>query len=144
MTQKNTSKTNIPEELQLLDEWQTRLGLKDWLILLETNVDPNKIPIRDADGCVSYEEIVKAAKIQIINPEAIVSDEDTIRLRPFDFEETLVHELLHLKFCLLERGQKWDKKLQLRLMHQILDDISRALVDAKRSSKSLNEKINKD
>ena len=123
----------MPEELKLLDEWTTRLGLKDWFIILETNVDPEKMPLQNADGCVSYEEVIKSAKIQIINPDEIKNDNTNIILRPFDFEETLVHELLHIKFCLLECGEDWEKDLQLRLLHQIIDDIARALVESKRT-----------
>lgn len=121
---------SIPE-LRLLREWQNRLGLQDWYVVLETNSKPNNMDLQDADGCLSYVETTKSAKIQIIDPKL-----RTNGLRPFDFEETLVHELLHMKMCLLERGENWDKKLQLRLLHVVLDDLARALVDAKRSSKS--------
>ena len=128
MASKNISQKNTPEELNLLNEWVTRLGLKDWHIILETNVKPEGMALQDADGCINYTEITKAAQIQIIDP--------TLRkdgIRPFDLEETLVHELLHMKLCLLERGEDWDNKLQLRLLHVIIDDLARAFVDAKRS-----------
>lgn len=82
--------------------------------------------LQDADGCVSYTETTKAAKIQILNPE-----ERRDGLRQFDFEEILVHELLHMKLCLLEKGDDWDNKLQLRLLHTLIDDLARAFVDAK-------------
>ena len=133
----------MPKELELLNEWTTRLGLKDWLILLETNVEPEKMALQDADGCVTYEESIKAAKIQIVNPDKRKDDETHFYLRSFDFEETLVHELLHIKFCLLERGNKWEKKLQLRILHQIIDDVSRALVETKRIEVEKNEKKEK-
>ena len=115
------------EELRLLDEWTQRLGLKDWFITLETDVKEKDMPLKDSDGCISYTESIKAARIQIISPL-----ERGEALRPFDMELTLVHELLHIKFCLLERGDDWDNKLQLRLLHQMIDDIARALVEAKR------------
>ena len=116
----------IPAELKLLDEWTTRLGLKDWYVVLETNVKPENMELQHADGCISYVEATKSARIQIVDEKL---REPTIR--PFDFEETLVHELLHMKFCLLERGDDWDNKLQLRLLHTIIDDLSRAFVAAK-------------
>lgn len=123
----------MPEELELLNEWTERLGLKDWHILLYSNCNPEEDTIlQDAEGYVSYTEATKAAKIQIVNP----NKRDKDALRPFDFEEILVHELLHLKLCLLEKGDDWDNKLQLRLMHQIIDDLARAFVDAKRNSKN--------
>ena len=124
----------MPEELKLLDEWSIRLGLKDWYIVLEADVKPEDMKADDADGFVVFEETTKSARIQIIDPKAREEDEGIFSAsRPFDFEETLVHELLHLKLCLLERGDDWETKLQLRILHQIIDDLSRALVDAKRS-----------
>ena len=117
----------MSEELKLLDEWTERLGLKDWFIVLETNCKPENMLLQDADGCVSYAETTKSAKISMINKELRSRDS----LRPFSFEETLVHELLHLKFCLLEEGEDWDNTLQLRLLHTVIDDIARALIDTK-------------
>lgn len=120
----------MPEELKLLDEWQKILGLSDWFITLNANCNSQDMELQDADGYVYYEETLKAAKITIINPET-----RTFSLRPFDFEETLVHELLHLKFCLLERGDKWESKTQLRVLHQIIDDLARAFVAVKKENK---------
>lgn len=124
----------MPNEVELLVEWQKRLGLQDWLIELQTNVSPEEMDLQYADGCVAYEETVKAARIQTIDPSKRLetnTEERIVCLRPFNFEEVLVHELLHLKFCLLEKGTNWEKKLQLRMLHQIIDDLSRALVNAK-------------
>jgi len=124
----------MPNEVELLVEWQKRLGLQDWLIELQTNVSPEEMDLQYADGCVAYEETVKAARIQTIDPSKRLetnTEEKIVCLRPFNFEEVLVHELLHLKFCLLEKGTNWEKKLQLRMLHQIIDDLSRALVNAK-------------
>ena len=112
--------------IDLLNEWTTRLGLKDWLVILFDNCNPEDMVLDNSDGCVSYEETTRAAKIQIVDPEKRQSG-----LRPFNYEETLVHELLHIKLCLLERGENWENKLQLRLLHQYIDDLARALVDAK-------------
>ena len=90
--------------------------------------------IQDADGCVNYAETLKAAIIQIIDEK-----ESKATLRPFDFEETLVHELLHLKFCLLEQGEDWDNNLQLRILHQHIDELSRILVELKRSNNGTSD-----
>ena len=117
----------MPKELELLNEWAERLGIGDWMITLETNVKPENMSIKDADGCVDYIETIKAAKIQIVD-----ESKRSEALRPFDFEETLVHELLHLKLALLAEGDNWDNKLQLRVLHIIIDDLSRAFIKAKR------------
>ena len=49
--------------------------------------------VRNTAGCTEWSEAIKTARIEIINP-ACYGD----RIVPFDFEKTLVHELLHLKF----------------------------------------------
>lgn len=63
--------------------------------------------------------------IRIINPELYGE-----RIIPFDFEKTLVHELLHLKFCLLES----DDELRNRVIHMLIEDMARALVITKREA----------
>ena len=120
----------LPEELQLLQEWQHRLGLDDWFIVLETHCKQEAL-MDDADGDVEFVESTKCAKIQVIDPDVRKG-----ALRPFDFEEILVHELLHCKFALLGKGEDWDNNLQLRIVHQLVDDMARALVSAKRNNRS--------
>lgn len=116
----------LPEELELLAEWKQRLGLQDWFITLITHC-PKEDLMDNADGDIDYVESTKCAKIQIIDPEVRPDS-----LRAFDFEETLVHELLHCKFALICKGTDWDNSLQLRVAHILIDDMARALVDAKR------------
>lgn len=115
--------------MELLDEWKDRLGLNDWTIKLETNCKPEDMDLEDCDGCSTYMEARKIAKIQIIDPEC------SYDFVPFDFEMILVHELMHLKTCMLEEGTDWET-LQLRTLHVLVNDMARALVAAKRSSKN--------
>ena len=110
---------------KLMKEWQKRLCLSDWRISLYTECTPDEMSIKESSGCVSWEESTRTACIQII-AEEYYGD----RVAPYDFEKTLVHELLHLKFCML---YKRDGSLRERIAHQLLDDMARALVDAKRS-----------
>ena len=125
----------VPDELKLLDEWKTRLGLQDWYIVLQ-NASQDKDLIGEADGDVEYIESTKSAIIRVIDPE-IRKD----GIRPFDFESILVHELLHCKTALLCNGEDWEKDLQLRALHQVVDDIARALVDAKRCKSQKNDNL---
>ena len=122
--------SDVPKELKLLGKWQKILHLDDWFISLIYPCDKDKMP-ENSDGCVSYEEVLKAAEIKIINPEQRGES-----FYAFNFEETLVHELLHLKFCLLEQGDDWDKDLQLRILHQTIDDFSKILVRLKENGTS--------
>ena len=108
----------------LLREWQYRLELKDWLIVLKPACAPDEMFSENVAGCTEWAESIKTAVIQILDPQYYGE-----RIRPFDFEKTLVHELLHLKLALVSDGVD---QLQQRYMHQIIDDLARAMVSAKR------------
>ncbi len=119
----------------MLTEWQNRLGLQDWRIKLEVNCKPGEMELDDCAGCVEWTEATKTAKIQILDPQFYGE-----RIVPFDFEKTLVHELLHLKTSLVSDSAP---DMQVRYMHQIIDDLARALVDAKRFGQSFLAKREK-
>lgn len=80
--------------------------------------------LNGCDGCTEWTECIKTARIEIIDPQYYGE-----RIVPFDFEKTLVHELLHLKTCLVS---DMVDEFQARYMHQMIDDLARAFVDAKR------------
>lgn len=110
---------------KLLDEWVMRLGLQDWTIALKENCHPNDMALDAVAGCTEWTESIRSARIQILDAK-FYGD----RIKPFDPEKTLVHELLHLKTSLVSDNVE---PLQARVMHQLIDDLARALVDAKRS-----------
>lgn len=114
----------MSKERCLLEEWQKRLGLQDWRIKLCNNCKPEEMTIQDVAGCTEWTEAIKTARIEIIDPQYYGE-----RIVPFDYEKTLVHELLHLKTCLVS---DMVDDLQVRYMHQMIDDLARAFVDAKR------------
>ena len=109
---------------ELLVEWQNRLGLQEWRIKLVTNCKPEDMALENCAGCTDWTESNKTARIEIVDPKYYGE-----RITPFDFEKTLVHELLHLKTCLLSSHVD---DLQERYMHQMIDDLARAFVSAKR------------
>ena len=113
-------------EEELLKEWQHRLGLDDWAMSLVTDLKADEMTISDTDGCASWTECNKSARIEIL-----AESEYGERIRPYDFERILVHELLHLKTSLVSSNVD---DLQERYMHQLIDDLARAFVDAKRHS----------
>lgn len=111
-------------ENQVFKEWKNRLGLQDWRIKLYVDCAPEEMTLDDVVGCTEWQESIKAAKIEILSPKHY---ED--RVIPFDIEKTLVHELLHLKTSLISSNVG---ELQERITHQLIDDLARAFVDAKR------------
>lgn len=112
------------ENERLLNEWKDRLGLQDWRILLYPSCGPDEMSIEDVSGASVWNETDKTARIEILDPDYYGE-----RVDPFDFERILVHELLHLKLCLLSDN---DDALMDRVVHILIDDLARAFVDAKR------------
>lgn len=112
--------------MTLLKEWQNRLGLQDWHIVLKTNCRPENMAMEDVAGCTTWTESTKCAVIEILDEQFFP---DGCAARPYDFERTLVHELLHCKMSVLSDD---DCGVQYRVVHQMIDDLARALVDAKR------------
>ena len=116
------------EGLVLLREWQARLGLQSWRIKLCDNCKPDDMSMEGVSGCTEWSESIRTARIEIMDPTYYGE-----RIVPFDYEKTMVHELLHLKFSLI--GDQVEN-LQERYVHQIIDDLARALVEAKRAGQA--------
>jgi len=121
---------------ELLKEWTERLGLQEWRIKLLDNCRPDDMVMSDVSGCTDWTECLKTARIEIIDPMFYGE-----RIVPFDYEKTLVHELLHLKTSLVSSEVP---DLQERVAHQLIDDLARALVDAKRSGLLKDHKNEKE
>lgn len=109
---------------ELLSEWTERLGLHEWRIALNPCCKPNEMSLPDVFGCSEWKESTKTARVEILDPQ-FYGD----RVAPYDWEEALVHELLHLKTSLISSDCD---PLQERVAHQLIDDLARAFVDAKR------------
>ena len=81
-------------------------------------------------GETEWSSSIKSASIKIINRE-----EYGERIVPFDFENILVHELLHLKFSLIDQKiTSYESDVAYEVRHQLIDDLARALVMAKRGT----------
>lgn len=116
----------LNENQELLKEWQQRLGLQDWRIVLVTDCKPEDMAMEGCAGCTAWTECNKTARIEIIDPNYYGE-----RIVPFDFEKTLIHELLHLKTSLISDNVS---ELQQRYTHQLIDDLARAFAEAKRAT----------
>ena len=113
--------TATNEELTLLEKWKRKLCLNEWRIKLLTNLRPEEMTMNDVAGCSEWSESIKTARIEIIDPDYYGD-----RIVPFDFEKTLVHELLHLKFSFWCQNED---DIGDRIMHQMIDDLARALTE---------------
>lgn len=127
-------------EEKLLNEWQERLGLQDWAIVLRYNCKFSDLDTEDSIGETLWSNTIKNATIRIVSKEEYGND----RTLPFDFEKTLVHELLHIKFGLIDiMNSGYESKVVDELRHQLIDDLARALVMAKRrrNKKKIRKKL---
>ena len=113
--------------IERMEEWQERLGLTDWRISLHDCVPAAEMSEEGVAGHTEWQEVNKTARIEILDPEDYGD-----RVIPFDYERILVHELLHLKLSLIAETFGEDT-MRERVAHQIIDDLARAFVDAKRS-----------
>ena len=119
----------MTKELDLLEEWQERLGLQDWAIKLAYNCKQDDLSNPNWQGENNWNSSIKCSTIKIVSPEVYGND----RIMKFDFEKTLVHELLHIKFGLLDiEDHTYESIVVESLRHQLIDDLARALVMAKR------------
>ena len=119
----------------LLKEWQHRLGLDEWRIKLNPACHPSEMSLEDSAGCTEWSECNKTARIDIMGEQFYGE-----RIIKFDWERILIHELLHLKTSLVSDEVP---DLQARYMHQMIDDLARAFVDAKRCGEAgkINESM---
>lgn len=116
------------KESNLLEEWQERLGLHDWAITLKINCRQDEMELGEVAGETEWAESIKSASIKIIS-EKVYGE----RIVPYDFENILVHELLHLKFALIDQKiTSYESDVAYQVRHQLIDDLARALVMAKR------------
>ena len=104
---------------EALKFWQSALRLKDWDITAEI-VRRHKMSNRTHFGEVSWNLSRMSAKI-LISDEIDTGESDDI---PFDPEQTLVHELVHLhvaKIGEVEGNPSWVEE-------QVVDQIANAFV----------------
>ena len=116
--------TATNEELTLMEKWKRKLCLNEWRIKLLTHLRPEEMTMNDVAGCSEWSESIKTARIEIIDPDYYGD-----RIVPFDFEKTLVHEMLHLKFSFWCQNED---DIGDRIMHQMIDDLARALTEKRK------------
>ncbi len=118
----------MEQAIKLLNEWQERLGLQDWAITLRIDCKIDEMELGEVAGETEWSLSIKSAAIKIISEK-----EYGERIVPYDFENILVHELLHLKFGLIDQKiTSYESDVAYEVRHQLIDDIARALVMAKR------------
>lgn len=109
----------------LLTYWQENLGLQDWTVRLWDDCVPGADMGADRRGECEYDEPSRAAVIRMLAADRFPAD----AVLPYDYEQTLIHELLHCKFAILDNS---GDDLHDRILHQMIDSLANALVTARR------------
>lgn len=116
------------EQEAIAREWIMRLGLEKWKI--KGMLDAAHEDFSSSDdiraGETEWVAVTRRATIKILRKEAYVDPDE------YDFERTLVHELLHLVFAPFypTTGDCLET-----VVHMTIEDLARALVDARHAEK---------
>ena len=114
----------MTKEEFLFNKWIHILQLADWTFEFKYGCSPKDMTLTDIAGETEYVESRKFATVRILDKK--YCKEHNIK---FDFEQVLVHELLHIKFCLFWNDVD-DECISNRVLHQLIDDMSKSLVKA--------------
>ncbi|MGE1061204.1 hypothetical protein NXG27_00945 [Megasphaera paucivorans] len=126
MTEPIIEFTSIKQAYDCLHEWQNRLFLDDWIIKL--NLLP-RIQMTDDDaGHNTFQITNKASVISICIPD----DDAKSRISKFCQELILVHELLHLKYNLVDASNpSYEEVSLMQTEHMLLEQMAKSLIMAK-------------
>ena len=120
---------NLEELRQLCREWQKRLHLENWHILVDIK-RRDEFDIEDSQGEIHYQLCSADASISIVDH----CDWPTDTLFKQDMEKTLVHELLHIPMAIFEPDED-DEPIKHDLWEQFIETMARNLVSIKREIK---------
>lgn len=110
--------------------WVEVLSLKDWEIKVQDNCEGCEFE-NVAYGECTYNLTPKLASIKLLDEKCVPKD----AFYKYDKEQTLVHELLHCKFALIDDSGNY---IVDRIIHQLVDDFACALVKVKRDKEIEN------
>lgn len=109
------------EAVALLNKWVKILELEHWILRFEWCVPPNDMRLKDATGVCTYQTSGRCAIIQMLDPHKVGPD-----MFYYDYEQTLVHELLHLKLHMFDT----DNSVADIVQHQLIDSLAHSFVNA--------------
>lgn len=105
-----------------LKEWQERLFLQDWNIDI-VRVPQSSIPGSWGETILHFENHV--AQIQMLDQMPLSN------MERYCEERILVHELLHLRYNLLENTESYEGKYLDEIQHSDLEKLAKSLIMAK-------------
>ena len=121
MTEPKLYFDNEHELLDVVHEWQERLGLSDWYIAARI-CKREDMNLEDCAGESEVQFLHKCALVSILRKEDLPND----LLIKQPMEETVIHELLHCRFISFDEHSREDAVFEI-MQHQLLNDMARAL-----------------
>lgn len=113
------------EMFDCLDEWQTRLGLRDWKIAARICAREDMTD-KERAGESEVQFVHRCGLISILRKGDMPAD----MLLKMPQEETLIHELLHFKFVSFDEKSREEAVFEI-MQHQLLQTIAHALYSTK-------------
>ena len=114
------------ELLDLCTDWLKILDIRHWNVALRV-CRASEMKLEASCGVVSITYATLQALISILDPIDFTKGSFF-----YDMEQTLVHELLHLKFAFLDYEEEEISKQGDLLLEQSIDSLAKTLVRLKR------------
>lgn len=112
---------------ECLKEWQTRLFLDDWIVMLDLCDDPVICDGKECAGMHSTEYSIKTSVFSIYKKAHTEN-----RISKHATESTIIHELLHLKYPMYEFMNESVQDIEYRSQtHMLIEQMSKSLLMAK-------------
>ncbi len=112
-----------------LSYWCEVLDLESWVIRVCDNCCFADFENINGYGECTYDLTHKTALIKLIDKKYVIENP----LYEYDKETTLVHELLHCKFALIDNS---GNDIVDRIIHQFISDFACALIKVKREKEN--------
>jgi len=115
------------QEAQVFCEaWQDILSLRDWHIKVTIKRERD-MPLQNKSGSINWVLERKEALMTLVDPIDYPSD----CMTPYDMEETIVHELLHLHIAPFDNTK--DDSLEAIALEQCIHALEKAFIRIKRA-----------
>lgn len=116
---------NQDELNEYLNYWKNILFLTDWIIVAKI-VEPNDIDEGNV-GQNNFNIVNRESVIRILAPKY----EDEQAITKYCVEKILIHELLHLKYNILEPQGTYESTFLDVMEHSLLEQMAKSLIMAR-------------
>lgn len=117
---------NIKQAVKYLKWWQKKLFLTDWIIKVKL-VPVDEMPDTELQGNTTFTYSQHSAVVRITE----LTKDHKSRIVKACQEQTLVHELLHLKYNILDSNKTYEGEYLDCQEHALLEQMAKTLIMVK-------------